>query len=72
MLALLSCVPGLRMKLITQWKSLARRLRLETLSLYYANKDPRTPWYAKAWLALVVAYAFSPIDLIPDFIPVVG
>jgi uncharacterized membrane protein YkvA (DUF1232 family) len=40
--------------------------------LAFACRDPRTPWYAKAFLALVVGYALSPIDLIPDFIPVLG
>ena len=54
------------------WKERARKLKSETYSLYLAYKDPRTPWYAKAFAALVVAYAFSPIDLIPDFIPVLG
>jgi len=50
----------------------ARQLKAETVALYLACKDPRTPWYAKAWAALVVGYAFSPLDLIPDFIPVIG
>jgi uncharacterized membrane protein YkvA (DUF1232 family) len=50
----------------------ARRLEGETLALYLAARDPRTPWYAKGWLLLVLAYALSPIDLVPDFIPVVG
>ena len=54
------------------WKQRARELKSETYSLYLAYKDPRTPWYAKAFAALVVAYAFSPIDLVPDFIPVLG
>ena len=40
--------------------------------MYFACRDPRVPWYAKALAAVVVAYAFSPIDLIPDFIPVLG
>ncbi|GAB6254757.1 YkvA family protein [Peribacillus frigoritolerans] len=40
--------------------------------LYFACKDERVPWYAKVFTACVVAYAFSPIDLIPDFIPVLG
>ena len=50
----------------------ARSLKRQTLTLYYATRDPRTPWYAKAVLGLIVAYAISPIDLIPDFIPVLG
>jgi uncharacterized membrane protein YkvA (DUF1232 family) len=59
-------------RIVTLWKSWARRLRLEALTLYFAYRNPRTPWYAKVWSILVVAYAFSPIDLIPDFIPVLG
>ncbi len=50
----------------------ARRLQAETLALYLAARDPRTPWYARLVIALVVAYALSPIDLIPDFVPVLG
>jgi uncharacterized membrane protein YkvA (DUF1232 family) len=50
----------------------ARRLKAETLALYLAARDPRTPWYARAFIAFVVAYALSPIDLIPDFVPVLG
>ena len=48
------------------------RLRDESYALYLASRDPRTPWYAKLLVAAVVAYAVSPIDLIPDFIPVLG
>jgi uncharacterized membrane protein YkvA (DUF1232 family) len=54
------------------WKERARALRREVYALYYACRDPRTPWYAKALAGGIVAYAFSPIDLIPDFIPVLG
>ena len=50
----------------------ARRLKVDALALYFAARDPRTPWYARILVAAVVAYAFSPIDLIPDFIPVIG
>ena len=53
-------------------KSRARALKNEVHAVYLASKDPRTPWYAKAMVFLVVAYIFSPIDLIPDFIPVLG
>jgi len=55
-----------------KFKQAAQDLKADTYALYLAYRDPRTPWYAKAWAALVVAYAFSPIDLIPDFIPVLG
>src|SRR5688572_5779949 len=54
------------------WKERARAVKRETYALYFACRDPRVPWYAKALAAVVVAYAFSPIDLIPDFIPVIG
>jgi uncharacterized membrane protein YkvA (DUF1232 family) len=54
------------------WKKQADALKAQSLALYFAWRDPRVPWYAKAWIILVVAYAFSPIDLIPDFIPVLG
>jgi len=47
-------------------------LKKETYVLYLAYQDPRVPWYAKAVAAATVAYAVSPIDLIPDFIPVIG
>lgn len=50
----------------------ARTLRLELSALYFACRDPRTPWYAKWVAGLIVAYALSPIDLIPDPIPVLG
>jgi uncharacterized membrane protein YkvA (DUF1232 family) len=50
----------------------AKRIRTELFAVYLACKDPRTPWYTKAVVACVVGYAFSPIDLIPDFVPVIG
>jgi len=53
-------------------KSHARALKKEIIAIYLAAKDPRTPWYAKAIAICTVAYAFSPIDLIPDFIPILG
>lgn len=53
-------------------KQRARHLKAETVALYLAARDPRTPWYAKLLVAGIVAYALSPIDLIPDFIPVLG
>ena len=60
------------MTLVQTLKARARELRRETYVLYLAIRDPRTPWYAKAVAGAVVAYALSPIDLIPDFIPVIG
>lgn len=54
------------------WKQRARQLKREVYALYLAYKDPRTPWLARVVAACVVGYAFSPIDLIPDFIPVLG
>ncbi|MBA3519935.1 MAG: DUF1232 domain-containing protein [Rhizobiales bacterium] len=53
-------------------KRWARRIKLDVVALWLAARDPRTPWHAKATAAAVAAYALSPIDLIPDFIPVLG
>jgi uncharacterized membrane protein YkvA (DUF1232 family) len=55
-----------------RWRTRVRELKIQVHALLLACRDPRTPWYAKALAALVVAYALSPIDLIPDFIPVLG
>ena len=60
------------MKLVDSWKQRARQLRVETYAIWLAYQDPRVPWYARAFSACVVGYAFSPIDLIPDPIPVLG
>jgi len=57
---------------IISWKTQAKRLRNEIYALYFAARDPRTPWYAKVLAAFIIGYALSPIDLIPDFIPVLG
>ncbi|HEY9637309.1 MAG TPA: DUF1232 domain-containing protein [Coleofasciculaceae cyanobacterium] len=54
------------------WKYRVRQLKKETYVIYIACKDPRVPWYAKVFAGFVVAYAFSPIDLIPDIIPILG
>ena len=57
---------------IQRWKNRARTIKRDVYTLYLAYRDPRTPWYGKVFAALVVAYAFSPIDLIPDPIPILG
>jgi len=53
-------------------KSRAKNLKHDTYALYFAYRDPRTPWYARVFAGLVAAYLLSPIDLIPDFIPILG
>ena len=58
--------------MMESWKRQVRQIKRETYALYLAYRDPRTPWYARLFAACVVGYAFSPIDLIPDFIPILG
>jgi uncharacterized membrane protein YkvA (DUF1232 family) len=58
--------------MLEKLKSRARALKNESLAVYLAAKDPRTPWYAKVVAICTVAYAVSPIDLIPDFVPILG
>ncbi len=58
--------------MLQRWKQQLQLLKQETYAIYIACKDPRVPWYARILAAVVVAYAFSPIDLIPDVIPVIG
>lgn len=60
------------MAFLANLKQRARLLKTETFALYLAARHPDTPWYAKLFVAGIVAYAFSPIDLIPDFVPVLG
>ena len=60
------------MPLLARLKQRARHLKSETLALWLAARHPGTPWYAKLLVAGIAAYALSPIDLIPDFIPVLG
>ncbi len=57
------------LKIARQW---ARSLKRDVHALWLAGRDPRTPWYAKALAVAIAAYALSPLDLIPDFIPVLG
>lgn len=60
------------MAALRRLKDWARRIKRDVIALYIAARDPRTPWFAKTLAFILAAYALSPIDLIPDFIPVVG
>ena len=57
---------------LARWRGWARAAKAEVHALLLAYRDPRTPWYARLVAALVAGYALSPLDLIPDFIPVLG
>lgn len=58
--------------MLSRIKSWARDLKRDGHAIYLASRDPRVPWYAKALAVAVAGYALSPIDLIPDFIPIIG
>ena len=58
--------------MLERLKSWAAALKRDALVLWFASRDARAPWYAKGLAVFIVAYALSPIDLIPDFIPIVG
>ena len=60
------------LKLLDTLRAWARRVKRDAMALWFARRHPQTPWHAKALAVFVVAYALSPIDLIPDFIPVLG
>ena len=60
------------MGIMAQWKSRAKHLKLEACTLYLACRDPRMPWHARLLGLAVVGYVLCPIDLIPDWIPVIG
>ena len=60
------------MGLVRRLESWARGLKIEVYALYLAYRDPRVSWYARVFAAVVVGYAFSPVDLIPDVVPVFG
>jgi uncharacterized membrane protein YkvA (DUF1232 family) len=60
------------MATLAGFKQRVRELKAETFALYLAARHPQTPWYAKLIVAGIVAYALSPIDLIPDFVPILG
>jgi uncharacterized membrane protein YkvA (DUF1232 family) len=59
-------------RLFKKIKQKADTLKIDIMALWFSYRDRRTPWYAKLWAVGVVGYAFSPIDLIPDFIPFLG
>lgn len=59
-------------RVVRTWRTWARAIKLDLIALYLAYRDPRTSWYARVVAICVVAYAFSPIDLIPDPIPILG
>ena len=58
--------------MLNQLKARAHALKREVYAIYVAARDPRTPWYAKTLIFLIVAYTLSPIDLIPDLVPILG
>jgi uncharacterized membrane protein YkvA (DUF1232 family) len=58
--------------MLSRLKTWARGIKRDVHALYLASRDPRVPWYAKVLAMAVAAYALSPIDLIPDFIPILG
>jgi uncharacterized membrane protein YkvA (DUF1232 family) len=62
----------MREGMLARLRDWAYRVKRDVVALYLATRDPRVPWHAKAVAACVAAYALSPIDLIPDFIPVLG
>jgi uncharacterized membrane protein YkvA (DUF1232 family) len=61
-----------KLPFLQKLKEKGQQIKLEIHALLLAYRNPCTPWYAKVWAALVIAYALSPIDLVPDFIPVIG
>jgi uncharacterized membrane protein YkvA (DUF1232 family) len=60
------------MKVWIRLQDAARRIRHDAMTVYFAARDPRTPWQVRGLALAIAAYALSPIDLIPDFIPVLG
>lgn len=67
-----ACISEMATTLLAEFKQRAHRLKAESFALYLAARHPGTPWYAKLFVAAIVAYAFSPIDIIPDFVPILG
>jgi len=64
--------PTPKTSLLARAKTWARSIKRDVVTVYFAARDPQAPWGARLLAALVAAYALSPIDLIPDFIPVLG
>lgn len=58
--------------MLEQLRARAKAIKRELTALYFAYKHPAVPWYAKLFTAIIIGYAISPIDLIPDFIPILG
>lgn len=58
--------------MLQKLRSWAHAIKVDLVAVWIASRDPRVPWYAKAVAGAAAAYALSPIDLIPDFIPVIG
>ena len=65
-------IEGVSLRIQHRWRAGLRALRRDVIALSLAIRDPRVPWHAKAAIFLVLAYALSPLDLVPDFIPVLG
>jgi len=65
-------LPSRRHAVLERARQWAQAVKRDVIALYIAARDPRVPWYAKALAMAIAAYALSPIDLIPDFIPVLG
>ncbi|MDF2840203.1 MAG: hypothetical protein K0Q99_975 [Clostridia bacterium] len=63
---------GLNIIMLEKLKTKAKGIKQEVAALYLAYRHPDVPWYAKVFIAIIIGYAISPIDLIPDFIPVLG
>jgi uncharacterized membrane protein YkvA (DUF1232 family) len=64
--------PPVNVSLLAHAQAWARGIRRDVVAVWHAARDPRTPWAARVLALLVAAYALSPIDLIPDFVPVLG
>ena len=61
-----------KISILEKWREWSKGIKRKIYALYLAYRDPRVPWYAKLFGAIVAAYALSPVDLIPDFIPILG